>query len=629
MATYQTGEELDEELKKKGYSNKQQRDEIIVAQGLQPVTVSYSGNLIRNALGQGLALGFGDEIEAGIRSLGSDRSYNEIRDELRGDIEAWQTENPKMALASELGGGLLTGVLGGAKVLGAKALQHGAKTMGKMALLGGAEGAASGYGHSIRDDIAGNAQDAALGGLLGGAVGGAMYPATRAVQGIVNRGPTGAAERSVRTSLQDAGIDSAAAAKKVMLDEAGPNAIIGDIPGTMGRFRPAAQAPGPGKLKMQEAMSARQSGVSDEMDALAAKMTGKNETPIEMKGRLRSQKSAEAKTNYAPVMAQEVNPTEAVVGTTKTVAGRKAARDARDEYSMMFPDRPPIDLNDLDNQTDLEFWNLMQSHLFGQSKKLKGSNVAPGNVRRASLVDKTRNIITSEFDDQVPGYKDARTAFRKVTAESDALDVGMEVMRPGSKLMPKDVENLVKKMDEGEKRGFLKGVVTHAQKKFLTSPDTANTALNMLRRPGTRKNIVAAFDGDAKKADEFINTLRQMGRRGETASDLLANSNTAEKLAEQAQVNAGGVIDAADSLIRGEVAQGGRQAMSSLRGFFGGGNTPAINSQITNAFLGSGTIADDILRNAFRGGQISPTLPSAAIGVGSSSGLGANYGMYD
>ena len=37
----------------------------------------------RQALGQGLALGFGDEIEAGVRSLGSDESYETIRDRLR------------------------------------------------------------------------------------------------------------------------------------------------------------------------------------------------------------------------------------------------------------------------------------------------------------------------------------------------------------------------------------------------------------------------------------------------------------------------------------------------------------------------------------------------------------------
>ena len=32
---------------------------------------------------QGLTLGFGDEIEAGVRSVGSDESYKTIRDRIR------------------------------------------------------------------------------------------------------------------------------------------------------------------------------------------------------------------------------------------------------------------------------------------------------------------------------------------------------------------------------------------------------------------------------------------------------------------------------------------------------------------------------------------------------------------
>ena len=41
---------------------------------------------------QGFTLGFGDELEAMVRSMASSRSYEEIRDEIRAKINAYQKE---------------------------------------------------------------------------------------------------------------------------------------------------------------------------------------------------------------------------------------------------------------------------------------------------------------------------------------------------------------------------------------------------------------------------------------------------------------------------------------------------------------------------------------------------------
>ncbi len=51
---------------------------------------------------QGLTLGFADEIEAMARSMASSRSYEEIRDEIRAKLNAYQQEHPGEALSYEL-----------------------------------------------------------------------------------------------------------------------------------------------------------------------------------------------------------------------------------------------------------------------------------------------------------------------------------------------------------------------------------------------------------------------------------------------------------------------------------------------------------------------------------------------
>ena len=148
----------------------------------------------RQALGQGLALGFGDEIEAGVRSLGSDDSYEEIRDRLRAKNKAYTTENPKEALALELGGSMLTGV-GGLTRFG---LAQGAKTgIGKVMATNAGLGGTYGLGTSESDTLAGQAGDAGIGATIGGVGAGALQGLGRTLKPVVNKYSQKLAEKAV------------------------------------------------------------------------------------------------------------------------------------------------------------------------------------------------------------------------------------------------------------------------------------------------------------------------------------------------------------------------------------------------------------------------------------------------
>ena len=58
---------------------------------------------IRTA-GQGLTFGFGDEIEAALRTPFSDQSYSEIVSGIRGGLEDYKKARPIEALAYEMSG---------------------------------------------------------------------------------------------------------------------------------------------------------------------------------------------------------------------------------------------------------------------------------------------------------------------------------------------------------------------------------------------------------------------------------------------------------------------------------------------------------------------------------------------
>ena len=160
----------------------------------EAVDYSKGAERARQALGQGLALGFGDEIEAGIRSLGSDDSYEEIRERLRAKNKAYRTDNPKEALGLELGGSLLTGV-GGLTRFG---LAKGAKTgLGTAMGTNAGMGATYGLGTSESDNYAGLAGDVGVGATIGGVGAGAMQGLGRLFKPVVSDYSKKLAQRAV------------------------------------------------------------------------------------------------------------------------------------------------------------------------------------------------------------------------------------------------------------------------------------------------------------------------------------------------------------------------------------------------------------------------------------------------
>ena len=183
---------------------------------------------------QGLTLGFADEIEAGARSLFSDRGYKDIRDEVRQNTNDYRTDNPGEALALEMAGGVVIpgGILrSGAKAVLGKGLQskrlfnttpkpstdnlsklntrnitdpvsNSANTYKKAIRNNAALGATYGAGASESEKASGIAADAALGGAIGGVAGGAILGATRQLRPLVSREAKTLAEEAVKRDKQ-------------------------------------------------------------------------------------------------------------------------------------------------------------------------------------------------------------------------------------------------------------------------------------------------------------------------------------------------------------------------------------------------------------------------------------------
>ena len=136
---------------------------------------------------QGMTFGFGDEIEAAIRSMvPGGATYEVERDKIRQELAQYQAENPGKAITMEILGSLATNAGAGVfnKVRGAIASREAVPAIREVAKVGAVEGGLYGLGTSEADTLTGMSIDTGQGALIGTAVPAGLTGAVRAGGGI-------------------------------------------------------------------------------------------------------------------------------------------------------------------------------------------------------------------------------------------------------------------------------------------------------------------------------------------------------------------------------------------------------------------------------------------------------------
>lgn len=170
-------------------------------------------------IGQGAALGFGDELEAGLRTgFGRLGDYRATRDRIRRSQEDFERANRGVTFLANLAGGLMVPGMGGAAAAGRAARVVG--TPLARAAAGAAMGA--GYGALAGAGAAPELQDipshALVGAGVGAAAGGVVFPTLgAAARGIANTAPVSRALDVVGAAAERAGARTGDAAQRVTM----------------------------------------------------------------------------------------------------------------------------------------------------------------------------------------------------------------------------------------------------------------------------------------------------------------------------------------------------------------------------------------------------------------------------
>ena len=162
-----------------------------------PTAGEYAKGVTRAALGQGLLFGFGDELEAGLRSgFGLLGDYGQTVGNIRDDIKDFQKKAPGVSISSEIGGALIPTALATiftAPTLGSGGAAVGAGTAARIAARApGMARAVKGTTQGIKSAVGPAATDATLmqiakQGAKSGAIYGGAYGAGTAEGGAYDR----------------------------------------------------------------------------------------------------------------------------------------------------------------------------------------------------------------------------------------------------------------------------------------------------------------------------------------------------------------------------------------------------------------------------------------------------------
>lgn len=548
---------------------------------MEPGTV-YANDPVQvaRALGQGASLGFGDEIEAGVRSLGSDRKYSEIRDDIRGQNANYKSQHPAASLAANVAGGLLTGgagvarmgaVRGGAAIGGLAGLGSGEGDFGSQAgstatglVAGGVAGAVLPGIMSVAGSV-GRAAKTGLQGIVASAEPAERGLARRALQRVVGGGHLTEEQAAERVIQQLKGTGKTVAGAQATSASAPEQNMVGEMFGRKGVDRMGTQYRYGREAKDQigNALDAR---AADEAPLLEDKIRDLTGYGIRDAKSVADEAMAVAKPvatkGYGAAYAQPDVDSPEVVKIIEQLADTKHGRSILDftrELGATFDSLRPT--QDPTNTISIQNLNYLRRGFDEEFKVLKAS----GRDDLAGALWEKRKVIDGILKKAGgTGQEEADAAIAAAHARGESFATG-EQLRSGMHPAATTDEGLARAAGEARDRtAVTEGAASNLQSSIRaagngTTGAITNPGKGVFSSPRVESRAALAFNdpthgvqiGPATPLAEAKQTARQITERLKTRNAVMGGSQTAERHASDIDE----IGDAISLLAKGKPAQ--------------------------------------------------------------------------
>jgi len=494
--------------------------------------------------GQGVTLGFGDEIEAGIRAPFSDRSYREIRDDIRSNITGFRNENPGTSLALEVGGGFVLpfGALKVAGTAGRAAMtgRTGMETMKQGAAIGAATGAAAGAGGAL--ELADVPWDAATGGAVGAPLGAAAPVAINTTAGFVRRvydalglgGKQRAvtfAERKMIEALQRDGLtpEQAALRLKEGRDLGVSDMLIADMgPNTQGLAYSATSIPNRARGAVEGRLYGRAQDEASNIAAQVQRRAGLSDNQLLGTSYIddlaeRQSRAARAAYPEAYKISVDANPFRPYVGRDIVERAYEQARRLADVDGVALPDFAAIkNAQSIPTEVMHQLKRGLDQIVARETDAITGKMTPFGGA-----VSKLTKEINDKLKELNPLYARANREFADSQRLQGSYKDGLDYLR----MSEADMVKKLKAMNPGEREAFRVGLVSKVQERANTLDDSVDFTKAVFGSPKKRSALRYAFDNeDQFKA--FTNVIDMQRSMRQTNNRVLGGSPTASRLTQ-------------------------------------------------------------------------------------------------
>lgn len=501
---------------------------------------------------QGLTFGTGEEIEAGVRSIFSPRSYKDIRDELRTKQQLFESDNPALAAGLEIGGAVAVpfgGLLRGANIAG-RALKAGdigtkiqrgltsekaATRIGTGAGVGAAGGAT--YGAGKAEEISDIPEKALEYGTLG-AVGGAIIPEAIKVTGKMG----GSLFKNVKERFGTPNIDVANAnATKVLADKLEKDNLTTDDVRTMfkeyeklgvdnatladlGKNLQDAgfvsySVPSKGKTETARFLEGRALELKGETFRNIAQNANINteRLGIDFVNDLASKQKTLARQNYPEAYSKAI-PAEPFRKYADRNLFNKAYKEAQE-----LADIEGIQLPPLSKLYDADFIDTETLH---QIKRGLGGIIEQGTDITGKMTTKAGAVskVQKEFNDLIkkynPEYAKAQKEFKDDIDLRNAYDFGSQYLNKDFR----EIRNRFKDATPAEKQSFRVGMMSAIEKQ-MQNMKGVDLSAQVFKSDKQREALRFVFD-DPKAYQRFKDSVEKQQKLLETNRAVMGGSQT-------------------------------------------------------------------------------------------------------
>ena len=513
----------------------------------------------RSLIGQGFALGFGDEIEAFVRSKVNGTSFDDEVESVRKELEEFGEAHPVLSTGAEIIGAMalpVGGILKGATV---------AARAARGSAVGAATGAAFGAG-TAEGGLEDRAKGAATGAAFG-AVGGAAAPV--AIEGAIRGGraavnalsKAGAPIRGAVNPKQEAATRVAEAIQSDnRLGQGLPKALASgaqragvpvaniDRGGetTQRLARSAINTSPEGGAKINQFIDSRFEGQGERItSAIDGLFGGKRKSAFQRREALQVAAEKERSPLYRKAYedgdrAIVTDELRRLISTSKTLGtAMKAAEDKGMDAAAIrgfggFNTKIDVTNDGLvkfgrgksgqPTFPNLAFWDATKKQL-DQAARVAARS---GANEDAAVFQELSRQLRKELDKAVPSYAKARSKAAEFFGAGDALEAGQK-FATSRRIKPEEAAAQIKGMTKAERELFAEGFADELITKVSQTGERRNVVQSIYNSPDARLRIRTAL-GD-KRANELEARMRLEGLM-DLARRAQGNSTTARQLVE-------------------------------------------------------------------------------------------------